>query len=784
MNKLYSLAAAMLAATAFSASAEEPIFTEDFATQTKFDKWTFFDANDDSKTWIYDETGDPYKVYYSYHEINDADDWLFSPVITIPSDGYYLVTFDSRGSSYTESLEVWTGRAANVASMTEKVLAQDLAYQDYTKSILLTAKAGDLVLGFHAVTPSNRYRLYLGNVQVKQIAEPKDIALIEASSPRSGEGLGQEDVKVKVKNEGPIAISEFTIEYTYTYGDNTKTVSERVTPTAPLVPGATMEYTFAEKADLSTPRTAYNFTVRVILDSDINADNDKLTFEVRHLAPATVPYYMGFESTDDTSNLSFIDGNNDDSKWHVEPDGWFTKFSRTGSASLCYSYSKVNAADDWAFLDPFSLKAGHYALKFWYSATDHPEKLRVCWGTAPTPEAMTNVIVEYNPLTNSKYAESVQVFEVPSDGRYYIGFYAFSDADQNWLCIDDVSLELIPENAADIEIMSIDRPFDYWRAPQSLDGSITVRTTSVINPTADVVVSIDGNEVKRISHNFTAMKVETIEIPGILNGVATGEHTLRIDIDYADDSNKDNNVIEHILVILPEHIALWDFEDLDTQGTALDPVYILPTDLTYRSEDTNTIHPDAGDEFDSEHGFGIFNIQHPLLGEHALAACTWFTDKSTADRWVVLPPMEIKDANAWFAWDAMSFNPNFLESYRVKVSDGRDYWADYNTEASIDDESVYHKTRGISLAKYAGKTVHIAINVKTYEGEALVLDNLGVYGSVAKSGIDDIILGGDSDANAPVHFYNLQGVEVSAENIPAGIYIRRQGNISTKILVK
>ena len=132
----------------------------------------------------------------------------------------------------------------------------------------------------------------------------------------------------------------------------------------------------------------------------------------------------------------------------------------------------------------------------------------------------------------------------------------------------------------------------------------------------------------------------------------------------------------------------------------------------------------------------------------------------------------------------MSFNPNFLESYRVKVSDGRDHWADYNTEASIDDESVYNKTRGISVAKYAGKTVHIAINVKTYEGEALVLDNLGVYGSVAKSGIDDIILGGDSDANAPVHFYNLQGVEVSAENIPAGIYIRRQGNISTKILVK
>lgn len=784
MSKLYSFVAAVLVASAFSASAAEPIFTEKFATQDDFDKWVVFNANNDEKTWIFNGENDPYKVYYSYDSLNDADDWLFSPSINITSDGYYLVTFDTRGSSLSERLELWTGSAATVAGMTEKVFVQDLAYQDYTKSVLITAKAGTLILGFHAVSPADRYRLYLGNVQVTPIAEPKDIALTAASSPASGENLGQEDVKVTVKNNGPTAISKFTLEYTYTYGETTKTVSETVTPTTPLASGAMMEYTFAQKADLSTPRTAYNFTVTANLEDDINNDNNTLTFEVRHLAPATVPYYMGFESTDDTSNLSFIDCNNDGSKWHLEPDGFFTKFSRTGSVSLCYNYSKENSADDWAFLDPFSLKAGHYAFKFWYSGTDHPEKLRVCWGTAPTPEAMTNIIAEYNPVSNSKYAESVNIFEVPADGRYYIGFYAFSDANQNWICIDDVSLEFIPDATADIELMSIDRPFDYWRAPQSLDGEITVRAVSVVNPKSDIIVSIDGNEIKRIPHDFTAMKVETITIPDILDGITAGEHTLRVTIDYADDSNPNNNTIERTIVILPEPIALWDFENLDNNGTAIAPIYALPEDLTYRSEDSNTVHPDAGDEFDPEHGFGIFNIQHPLLGEHALAACTWFTDAGTADRWVVLPAMEIKDKNAWFAWDAMSYNPTYLESYRVKVSDGRDYWVDYNTEATINDESVYHKTRGISLAKYAGKTVHIAINVKTHEGEALVLDNLGVYGSVAKSGIEDITLGNETDADSPVHFYNLQGAEVNIEDMPAGIYIRRQGNTTTKILIK
>lgn len=41
----------------------------------------------------------------------------------------------------------------------------------------------------------------------------------------------------------------------------------------------------------------------------------------------------------------------------------------------------------------------------------------------------------------------------------------------------------------------------------------------------------------------------------------------------------------------------------------------------------------------------------------------------------------------------------------------------------------------------------------------------------------------DADINAPVEFYNLQGVRVNAENLGTGIYIRRQGSKATKIFV-
>ena len=42
----------------------------------------------------------------------------------------------------------------------------------------------------------------------------------------------------------------------------------------------------------------------------------------------------------------------------------------------------------------------------------------------------------------------------------------------------------------------------------------------------------------------------------------------------------------------------------------------------------------------------------------------------------------------------------------------------------------------------------------------------------------------DNDPDAPVEFYNLQGVRMDSDNLAPGIYIRRQGNKATKVLVR
>ena len=66
------------------------------------------------------------------------------------------------------------------------------------------------------------------------------------------------------------------------------------------------------------------------------------------------------------------------------------------------------------------------------------------------------------------------------------------------------------------------------------------------------------------------------------------------------------------------------------------------------------------------------------------------------------------------------------------------------------------------------------VNSFIYDFQLLYVGNI-----FEPTGIHDVQL--DKNTNAPVEYYNLQGIRVS-EPTKGGIYIRRQGNVSTKIM--
>lgn len=714
MRKLFVTLA--LAACVAQADADV-LYSKDFAAASadEFAAWTVVDANSDGKTWQFDESGSPSRVFYTYHSANSGDDWLISPPIEIPATGAYVLSYEFQGSSYGEDFEVWTGTEASPAGMTEKIATHSDVKSELTGNLAFAdLEAGTAYFAFHCTSLPDKFRLYIKSVSLLEASNPVDLLVKEITAPVDGEGLGQETVKVLVENAGRVAVESYDVAYSLNGGD---AVVEHVS--VPLAAGETYEYTFTTPADLSRGHFTHTLRAWTISDDDINPANDTTETKVKHIAPATIPYSMGFEPDEDMSLMTFLNLNEDDADWGINiGGGWFGNFARTGYGCLAYNYNRENAADDWAFLEPVQMEAGYYALKFWYSATeDHKERMRVYYGTAPTPEAMT-LLAEYDPVDNAAYKEAIHIFEVENPGNVYIGFYCFSDADENWLVIDDLTIEQVDPNAFDIIAGPLETPTAVMRAGSITDVNFTLQNVGIVETQVTVNVYLDDVKVASAEHSVRGQEILPVKFEGVLDGISEGNHTVRVEALCEGDTDLDNNVQTKEVIMMGDAVRLWDFEDAS-----------LPTDITLRKEDMATDHPDAGDEFNEE-GFGIFSLGHVLLGNYALAVNTWFTDDTTADRWIVLPQIDVTGPDSYFVWNANSYNPSALEKYEVCISRTEDKWSSYESVMTVDAESTSPQTRGISLADYEGSPVYVALHVKTKGGEAMIIDNLGIYGDV------------------------------------------------------
>jgi hypothetical protein len=115
---------------------------------------------------------------------------------------------------------------------------------------------------------------------------------------------------------------------------------------------------------------------------------------------------------------------------------------------MAYIYNSTNPANDWLYTNGLNLTAGtSYTLKYKYSndlGTLYPEAMKVGIGTANNAAAMTTILANYPSISGSTAQLASNIFTVPTTGIYYIGFHAYSDADQDVLILDDVEVILTP----------------------------------------------------------------------------------------------------------------------------------------------------------------------------------------------------------------------------------------------------------------------------------------------------------------------------------------------------
>ena len=208
---------------------------------------------------------------------------------------------------------------------------------------------------------------------------------------------------------------------------------------------------------------------------------------VLEAAPITPDYVADFSTADAFGDFVALDANGDATANGNGTWNW----SATNYAY--YKYSSTNAADDYLIL-PIKLAAGkayNVTVNAASNGSFYPEKFEVVWGTEPTKEAMTNVIIAETTLSSDVFADYTGSFTTTEAGTYYVAIHATSDADQFNLKVKSFAVEVGAEPTAPAAVSD----FAATQAPgeQKVNIAFTAPTTS-----------IDGNT---LTDNLTKIEV-------------------------------------------------------------------------------------------------------------------------------------------------------------------------------------------------------------------------------------------------------------------------------------
>ncbi len=115
------------------------------------------------------------------------------------------------------------------------------------------------------------------------------------------------------------------------------------------------------------------------------------------------------------------------------------------SQTLEYRWNASYAANAWFYTPGLILEGGtEYKVTFKYgnTGTTFPEKLKVAYGTSAAAASMTTVLMDFPNITQSSPQDASYVFTPTTNGIYFIGFNAYSDADMFYLFVDDIEVKL------------------------------------------------------------------------------------------------------------------------------------------------------------------------------------------------------------------------------------------------------------------------------------------------------------------------------------------------------
>ncbi|RYU80790.1 T9SS-dependent choice-of-anchor J family protein [Hymenobacter persicinus] len=403
-----------------------------------------------------------------------------------------------------------------------------IAAGDFYVGLAQTANAtGYFPVGYQTENPSRPLATYsiplAGGAPVDQVAGNLGTLMIEAitaapascTPPTAVTVTGTTANSATITFTGPSNATNYTVIYGAT-GFNPATGGTSVTATS-------SPFTITGL----NSSTTYQFYIRTnCVAPDQSTLVGPFSFSTSCVAPiiTAFPYTESFDGVAAGAlpcGITVLDVNNDAKTWQVVASN-----PASGANSMRYSYNAASAADDWFFTPALFLRAGsRYQLQFKYRAFGFPEKLEVKHGATATPAGMTTTIFQNANITSSTYATTVagtgagQVNAITptANGNVFIGFHAYSDADQFNLYVDDISIAQVTGTSA-----ALDRAISVFPNPSTGVVTLEIRGANAKGAMQVEVINALGQRVhsEMVSDN-APNKMD-------LSNLAAGLYTLKV----------------------------------------------------------------------------------------------------------------------------------------------------------------------------------------------------------------------------------------------------------------
>ena len=139
-------------------------------------------TNNDDQTWETHNGGaysTPNCLKYTYSSDNAADDWFFTPPISVLPNMDYHLSFYYRGNTtvFTEKLEVYTAQYASSQAIQQQIFNDDhINFNNYTQTEVVIHPQSNqpFVLGWHVYSDADQAALYVDDINLDTVASTSE----------------------------------------------------------------------------------------------------------------------------------------------------------------------------------------------------------------------------------------------------------------------------------------------------------------------------------------------------------------------------------------------------------------------------------------------------------------------------------------------------------------------------------------------------------------------------------------------------------------------------------